>query len=54
MNDQKLPDGTCHGRDLPDKGARTGVSDTYGAGMSDMNRGHMGAEKIGADTKSDK
>lgn len=31
--DQKLPDGTCHGRDLPDCGVSTGVTDTYGANL---------------------
>lgn len=52
-NDQRFPNGVVAGQDLPDKGNRTGLSDSYGVGSSDMNRGFTGGEKIGADTKSD-
>jgi hypothetical protein len=53
-NDQKRPNGECFGRDLPDKGCKTNVSDTYGVGDGDLCRGFTGGEKIGKDTKSDK
>ena len=52
MNNQKMPSGECHGRDLPDRGNRTGVTNDYGAGGA-MDTGHMGAERMGSATKSD-
>lgn len=54
MKDQKMPDGECHGRDLKDCGARSGVTDTYGAGKQGLEQGHTGRMPIGKDTKSDK
>lgn len=51
-NDQKMPNGEVAGRDLVDKGCKTGVTDTYGAGGDDLSRGYTGGEKIGKDTKS--
>lgn len=52
-NDQKLPNGKVAGRDLPDKGSRTGVTDTYGTSDGDLGRGYSGGESIVKDTKSD-
>ncbi len=51
-NDQKLPNGEVAGRDLQDKGCKTGVTDTYGTSSSDLARGFTGGEKITSDTKS--
>jgi hypothetical protein len=53
MENQKRPDGTCHGRDLPDQGIKTGVSDTYGVSSKDLAQGYSGGQGIGKDTKSD-
>ncbi len=53
MEDQKMPDGTCHGKDLPDRGVSSGVSDTYGAKNGDLERGFSGRSSIGKDTRSD-
>lgn len=50
MKDQKRPDGTAHGNDLPDAGNRTGVTDTYGA---NLNKGYNPGGSIASDTKSD-
>ena len=53
-NDQCFPDGTCHGRDLPDKGVSTGLSDDYGAGKNGLERGFVDRQGIGSATKSDR
>ena len=53
MDNQKLPDGTCHGRDLPDRGNKAGMPDNCGASGKDLDRGHTGSQGIGKDTKSD-
>jgi len=53
-NGQRLPDGKCHGRDLPDRGVSTGVEDTYGAGKGGLKRGYTDRQGISNATKSDK
>ncbi len=52
--DQKMPDGTCHGRDLPDRGTIDDNASQYGAGGGATSRGFTDSAKIGSDTKSDK
>lgn len=54
MCDHKMdmPNGEVSGKDLPDKGFKTGVTDTYGVGGDDLNRGYTGGDKIVKDTKS--
>ncbi len=42
MEDQKRPDGTVHGKDLPNKGNTTNVTQTYGG---NMNTGYSHAPK---------
>lgn len=54
MKDQKMPDGECHGREIPDRGVTTGVTDTHGAGKGALKRGFTDCQRIGKDTKSDK
>lgn len=51
---QKLPDGKCHGNDLPDRGVSAGVTDTYGAGKGGLNNGFTDRKDISGATKSDK
>lgn len=53
MNDQILPNGECAGRDLPDRGTGTGVTDTYGAGGGALDRGFTDRSSIKGDTRSD-
>lgn len=54
MNDQRLPNGECAGRDLPDRGTGTGVTDSYGAGNGALDRGFTDRSSISSHTKSDK
>lgn len=54
MKDKKWPDGKCEGRDLPDRGVSTGVTDTYGVGKDDLGKGYTGGQSIRKDTGSDK
>lgn len=52
QNDQKLPDGKCHGREMPDRGTSTGVTDTYGAGNGALNRGFTDRAPMGRGTET--
>lgn len=52
IDDSCMPTKEPAGRDLADKGTRTGVSDTYGAG-SGLESGIVGRTSIAGDTKSD-
>jgi len=52
IDDSMMPSKECAGRDLADKGTRTGVTDTYGAG-SGLDTGIVGKTSISGDTKSD-
>jgi hypothetical protein len=52
--DQRLPNGKCEGRDLPDRGVNSGVTDTYGAGKDGLGKGYTGGTSIRKDTGSDK
>lgn len=52
-DDKRLPDGKCEGRDLPDRGVTTGVTDTYGAGDG-LSKGYTGGQSIRGETGSDK
>lgn len=54
MKDKRFPDGKVEGRSIPDRGATTGVNDTYGASKADLNRGFSGGQSIGKHTGSDK
>jgi hypothetical protein len=54
INDQNLPNGECAGRDLPDRGMMTGVTETYGADKGALNRGFTDRASITGDTKSDR
>ena len=54
MNDQKHPNGECAGRDIPDRGNGTGVTDTYGADKGALGRGFTDRSSISSDTKSDR
>lgn len=53
MNDKRFPDGECEGRDLPDRGIGTGVTDTYGAGKGGLARGFTDASGIGKAAERD-
>lgn len=54
MEDKRIPDGECAGKEMPDRGCMTGVTETYGTGKKDLQRGYSGGTGIGADTRSDK
>lgn len=54
MQDKKMPDGKCEGRDLPDRGATTGVTDTYGAGKGSFDKGYTDNKGIRSSTQSDR
>jgi hypothetical protein len=55
MKDQRLPNGKCDdGKSMPDRGATTGVTDTYGTGRADLERGYTGGQSIRRHTGSDK
>jgi hypothetical protein len=49
--DKKRPDGKVEGKDLPDAGNRTGVTETYGG---NLDRGYQNEGSMGGSTKSDK
>lgn len=53
MNDQKLPDGQCHGRDLPDRGSFRENADQYGVDDGAANRGFTSRQTISGNTGSD-
>jgi hypothetical protein len=53
MDDKRWPDGDCAGKDLPDRGVSTGVTDSYGVGSQDLKRGYSGGSGIRKDTGSD-
>lgn len=44
------PTGMTGGKDIPDRGARTGVTDTYGGNLE---QGYNGGGSISSATKSD-
>lgn len=44
------PNGEVGGSDLPDRGVRTGVTDTYGGNLE---QGYQNEGKLGGATKSD-
>jgi hypothetical protein len=55
MKDKRFPDGQCDdGRNIPDRGVSTGVTDNYGAGSGDLEKGFIGGKQIRRDTGSDK
>ena len=53
MNDKRLPDGQCEGRNLPDRGVATGVTDTYNTTTNDLERGYTDKSSIRKHTGSD-